>query len=151
MKICIAQESDLPELAKLYQQTVLEIAPQKYSPIQTEAWAFFATEEGFRDFILKPTTFLAVDTTGILAFFGIESDGHIASAYVRRDRVRQGIGATLIQTLLDHAKSNNIKRLYAEASEFSVALFQKSGFHLYDTEVVDRQGVDFKRYLVELS
>ena len=42
-------------------------------------------------------------------------------------------------------------RLYAEASEFSLGLFKKFGFHVYDTEVVDRQGVQFYRHLVELN
>ncbi|WP_265584584.1 MULTISPECIES: hypothetical protein [unclassified Coleofasciculus] len=41
--------------------------------------------------------------------------------------------------------------LYAEASEFSLGLFKKVSFHIYDTEMVERQGVQFKRYLVEQS
>ena len=54
-----------------------------------------------------------------------------------------------MQTILDYAKSHNIQRLYAEASEFSLGSFKKFGFHIYDTEIVDRQGVQFKTYLVE--
>ncbi|HEY9668618.1 MAG TPA: GNAT family N-acetyltransferase [Coleofasciculaceae cyanobacterium] len=150
MNIQIGQESDIPELAKLYQQTVLAIAPQCYSEAQTQMWASFASDlASFRQFILQATTFIATDDTGILGFAGIAEDGHVTSAYVRCDRIRQGIGSTLMQTLLDYAKSHNIQRLYAEASEFSLGLFKKFGFHIYDTEIVDRQGVQFKRYLVE--
>ncbi len=150
MNIRIAQESDIPELAKLYQQTVLAIAPQCYSEAQTQMWASFSSDiASFRQFILQATTFIATDETGILGFAGIAEDGHVTSAYVRCDRIRQGIGSTLMQTLLDYAKSHNIQRLYAEASEFSLGLFKKFGFHIYDTEIVDRQGVQFKRYLVE--
>lgn len=54
-----------------------------------------------------------------------------------------------MQSILDYAKSHNIQRLYAEASEFSLGLFKKFGFHIYDTEIVAHQGVQFKRYLVE--
>jgi putative acetyltransferase len=115
-------------------------------------WASFPSDiASFRQFILQGTTFIATDETGILGFAGITEDGHVTSAYVRRDRIRQGIGSTLMQTLLDYAKSHNIQRLYAEASEFSLGLFKKFSFHIYDTEIVDRQGVQFKRYLVELS
>lgn len=150
MNIQIGQESDIPQLAKLYQQTVLAIAPQCYSQAQTQMWASFASDlASFRQFILQATTFIATDETGILGFAGIAEDGHVTSAYVRSDRIRQGIGSTLMQTLLDYAKSHNIQRLYAEASEFSLGLFKKFGFHIYDTEIVDRQGVQFKRYLVE--
>lgn len=150
MNIRIGQESDIPELAKLYQQTVLAIAPQCYSQSQTQMWASFPADmASFRQFILQATTFIAADETGILGFAGIAEEGHVTSAYVRCDRIRQGIGSTLMQTLLDYAKNHNIERLYAEASEFSLGLFKKFGFHIYDTEIVDRQGVQFKRYLVE--
>jgi putative acetyltransferase len=146
----MAQELDIPELAQLYQETVLAIAPHYYSPEQTHSWASFASDiASFREFILAATTFLATDETGILGFAGIVDNGHITAAYVRRDRIHQGIGSTLMQTLLDYAKNHRIERLYAEASEFSLGLFKKYGFHVYDTEIVERQGVEFQRYLVE--
>ncbi|HEY9848355.1 MAG TPA: GNAT family N-acetyltransferase [Leptolyngbyaceae cyanobacterium] len=149
MNIRIAEESDIPELAALYEKTVLAIAPQRYSQAQTEMWASFASNASFHEFILNPTTFVATDETGIVGFAAIAEDGHVNSAYVRCDRIHQGIGSTLMQHVLDYAKNHNIQRLYAEASEFSLGLFKKFGFHLYDTEIVDRQGVKFKRYLVE--
>ncbi|MBE9128674.1 MULTISPECIES: GNAT family N-acetyltransferase [unclassified Coleofasciculus] len=152
MDIQIGQESDIPELANLYQQTVLAIAPQWYSPAQTQRWASFPSDiASFRQFILQGTTFIATDEMEILGFAGITEDGHVTSAYVRSDRIHQGIGSTLMETLLDYAKNHNIQRLYAEASEFSLGLFKKFSFHIYDTEVVERQGVQFKRYLVERS
>lgn len=150
MKIRIAQAWDSPELAKLYQETVLAIAPQFYSDAQTRSWASFAEDRvGFRTFILSGTTFVAVDETGILGFAGIADDGHILSAYVRRDRIHQGIGSRLMEILLDYAKCHRIQRLYAEASEFSLGLFKRFGFQVYNTEIVERQGVEFQRYLVE--
>ncbi|MGJ3248230.1 MAG: N-acetyltransferase family protein [Elainellaceae cyanobacterium] len=150
MMIRIAEESDLPELATLYHQTVVAIAPQRYTPAQTRAWASSALDaHHFRQFILDATTYVAVDETGILGFAGITSSGHVTSAYVRGDRIHQGIGSTLMQVILNHANQNGIQRLYAEASEFSLGLFTKFGFKLYDTEVIEHQGVEFTRYLVE--
>ena len=52
-------------------------------------------------------------------------------------------------TVLDYGQKFRMPRLYGEASEFSLGLFKKFGFHVYDTEVVDRQGIQFHRYLVE--
>lgn len=150
MHIRLAHESDLTELAMLFQQTVLEHAPQSYTCDQTQAWAAFATEtDAFERFILDAITYVAEDETGIVGFAGIEKNGHVSSAYVRGDRVRQGIGSKLMQTILTYASQNQMPRLYGEASEFSLGLFKKFGFQLYDTEIVDRQGVEFTRYLVE--
>lgn len=150
MHIRYANESDLIELAALYRQTVLTHAPNRYNPDQTKIWASFASDiEHFTQFILGVTTFVVTDQTAILGFAGIGEDGHVTSVYVRHDCIRQGIGSCLMQTILTYAESRSIPRLYAEASEFSLGLFIKFGFHLYDTEIVDRNGVQFKRYLVE--
>lgn len=150
MTIRIAQESDLPELADLFRQTVLVNASQHYSAAQTKVWASFASDaDHFRTFILGAATYVAVDDAGILGFAGIADNGHVASTYVRHDCIGQGVGSALMKALLEHANRNGVQRLYAEASEFSLGLFMKFGFRLYDTEVVDRQGVTFKRYLVE--
>lgn len=150
MKLRLANESDIPELANLFRQTVLTHATQYYTPAQMEAWASSATNlVQFRPFILDVTTYIVEDDTGILGFAGIGADGHVASAYVRHDCLYQGIGSLLMQTVLDYANCHHIQRLYAEASEFSLGLFKKFGFHVYDTERVMRQGVEFERYLVE--
>ena len=150
MQIRIAQEADLAELSELFCQTILTHAPQCYSPTQTQAWASSATDQGvFRLFILEPTTYVAEDKTGIIGFAGIASDGHVVSTYVRSDRLHRGIGSTLMQMILDHAITHNIPRLYSEASEFSIGLFKKFGFQLYDTEIIERKGATFTRYLME--
>jgi len=150
ISIRIAQASDIPELATLYQETVRAIAPRFYSDAQTQSWASFAEDRvRFREFILSGTTFLAVDETGILGFAGIADDGHILSVYVRRDRIRQGIGSRLMEAVFEYAKNHQIQRLYAEASEFSLGLFKRFRFQVYDRETVECQGVEFQRYLVD--
>lgn len=103
----------------------------------------------FRRFVLDATTYVATDETGIVGFVGIEADGHVSSTYVRGDRLHQGIGSALMRVPLDYAAAQQMTRLYAEASKFSLGLFQKFGFRLYDTEFVDFNGVAFSRYLVK--
>jgi putative acetyltransferase len=150
MNIRPVREADLPELAILFRETVQAIAPQRYTPDQTRVWASFAADrEHFDQFILTATTYVAEDETGLIGFAGIAEDGHVSATYVRGDRVRQGVGSALMQILLAHAAQCQFQRLYAEASEFSLGLFQKFGFHCYATEIINRQGVQFKRYLVE--
>ncbi|MEO0538714.1 MAG: GNAT family N-acetyltransferase [Cyanobacteria bacterium P01_A01_bin.123] len=146
----LADGSDVPALAQLFKETVLAIAPQKYSPEQTQAWAAFAAAgDPFHRFIVEAITYVAEDNTGIAGFAGIASDGHVTATYVRHDRIRQGIGSQLMHHIFEYAKKHHIQRLYSEASEFSLGLFKKFGFQQYDTEVVERHGVTFTRYLME--
>lgn len=150
MNLRTATAADLPTLATLYRKTVLVNGPQHYTAAQTNAWAAVdAASDRFRQFILEVTTYLAENDLGIVGFAGIGDDGHVASAYVRHDCLHQGIGSVLMQTVLTHAQEKQIPRLYAEASEFSLGLFKKFGFSQYDTEVVEHNGVEFTRYLVE--
>ena len=152
MELRLAIAADLSNLAALYRDTVLINAPQHYTPAQTEAWAAVDGDSPrFRQFIFGVTTYVAEDSTGIVGFAGIGDDGHVASAYVRHDRLHQGIGSTLMQAVLAHAQEKQMARLYAEASEFSLGLFKKFGFHQYDTEVTNHNGVQFTRFLVERS
>lgn len=151
MQMRLAEPSDLPTLAALYRQTVLVHGPQYYNPAQTQMWAAFGSNsQHFRQFILGVTTYVAEDGSGIIGFAGISEDGYVASTYVRHDNLGQGVGSALITTVLNHGQDHHLQRLYAEASELSLGLFKKFGFRCYDTEVINRQGVGFKRYLVEL-
>jgi putative acetyltransferase len=150
MNIRLATAADLPELTTLFRETVLAHAPYYYTPAQTQAWAAAADEpRRFRAFILAVMTYVVEDDTGILGFAGLGEDGYVASAYVRHDCLHQGIGSRLMETVLESARQQGMTRLYSEASEFSLGLFQKFGFRLYDREIVNRAGVQFKRYLVE--
>ncbi|MGA1410047.1 MAG: GNAT family N-acetyltransferase [Prochlorotrichaceae cyanobacterium] len=149
--ITTAQTENLAELAQLYRETVQIHGPLYYTPRQVEVWAAFATDSrNFRKFILSGTTFLCGDETGILGFSGIRPTGHILSAYVRHDRVREGVGTKLLSTVINYARTEKMQRLWVEASEFSLKLFERSGFRLYQTQHLQRQDVVFKRYLLEL-
>lgn len=161
----LATAADIPALASLYRETVLAHAPQYYSPAQTKAWAAFGADTpAFRRFILGATTYVAephgtdAATTGdlenppeqplILGFGGLATDGHITALYVRHDRLGQGIGSYLLTTLLEKARQEQMPRLYAEASTFSLGLFQKLGFRHCGSDRVEHNGAEFDRYLV---
>jgi putative acetyltransferase len=148
--IRLATVADVPQLARLYYETVIHNGGQHYTEAQTQAWASFAHDQtAFAQFVTAATTFLLEADGDILGFAGLAQDGHVTAIYVRSDRLGQGIGSQLLQTLLQSAARQGIQRLYAEASEFSMGLFLKFGFQQFDTEVVDRNGVQFQRYLVE--
>jgi len=148
--IRLAKTADVPQLAQLYYETVIRNGAQHYTEAQIQAWASFAQNEtAFAQFFEAVTTFVREANGDMLGFAGIAADGHVTAIYVRGDRLGQGIGSQLMETLLQYAAAQGLHRLYAEASEFSVGLFLKFGFQQFDTEVVDRHGVQFRRYLME--
>lgn len=152
MEIRLAVKADVPTLAQLFYDTVMAHGPEHYTAAQTAAWAASTLDAiAFEHFILGVQTYVAEVPTGIVGFGGLSSEGHIASLYVRQDCLGQGVGSAILQHLMVQAQRDRLPRLYAEASEFSLGLFQKYGFHQYDTEVVERYGIAFTRYLIEKS
>ena len=150
MIIRTVNKNDIPALTELFNNCVRQIAPEKYTPEQIDAWAASTSDgESFNKFILEPTTFVAETNNLILGFAGVTTAGYLASLYVRGDRNRQGIGSRLLIHIIEYARVNNIYRLYTEASVFSKPLFEKFGFAIYEEEDVTRNGIVFHRYLME--
>ncbi len=150
LKIRPAVPADVPSLATLFHETVMTHGPQHYTEEQTLAWAASTLDlEAFQQFILGVQTYVAEAADEVVGFGGLGKDGHIASLYVHQAYLGQGIGTAILNHLIEQAKRDLLPRLYAEASEFSMGLFQKLGFQQYDTEVVTRLGVTFTRYLMQ--
>lgn len=146
--------TDVPRLADLYYQTVQTLGPQHYTPAQVAAWSAFGLDlPAFEPFILDAATYVAetaiASAPKLLGFAGIARDGHITALYVWPQVGRCGLGSRLLQTVIDRSQTQGNQRLYAEASRFSLPLFEKFGFVQYDTETVVRAGETFERYLVE--
>lgn len=147
MRLREVRESDLSELAQLYANSIRALGPEHYGPDGISAWAAFAGEDGFRDFVLDSTTLVAEDSSGILGFGGKDDSGRIVSLYVRPDKARRGIGSLLLDGLL---KQTGIPtRFWTQASALSRPLFERFGFEVVETELVERHGAQLERYVME--
>lgn len=141
---------DVAELAALFAESVRSIGPEHYQPDAIEAWAAFAGSDRFSAFVLHNHTLVAEERAeGLSGFGGIDEFGRITSLYVRPDRSRRGIGSTLLRALLEIGQSNGLREFNTEASAFSRGLFEKFGFEVVGTEVVERAGVHIERYRME--
>lgn len=140
-----ARAADVPRLAHLYADVIGALGPEHYPPEAVEAWAAFAGSEGFADFILVPRTLVAVEGDQVVGFGGIEETGRIASLYVDPRWSRRGVASRILEALLKGGRARGLTRFRAEASELSRPLFQRYGFAVVGTEVVEREGVRIER------
>jgi putative acetyltransferase len=144
-----ALESDLLVLQSLYADAVLSVTPSTYSPDQVDVWSSFAQDAVFSDFIYGVNTYVATKDAEAVGFCGVAEDGHVVSIYVSPGWVRQGIGTRLLNRVLLLHPVPTSGRYYAEASSFSLPLFQRCGFQRTGIEKAIRKGVTFERFLVE--
>jgi putative acetyltransferase len=144
-----AREEDLEKLAHLYADAVTELGPEHYVQEFVEAWASFAGRPGFRSFVLDHETWLAVDGDEIVGFGGIDDTGYVASLYVAPSRGRQGIGARILDRLMERGRGRGNEVFRTEASELSRGLFERFGFVVVEEEVVERGGIQIVRHKME--
>ena len=142
----LAIKSDIAELSKIYGESVELLAPELYTPEQVKAWADFANEAEFEDFILGNKTWLDLEGKEIRGYCGYGEDGHIASLYISPKHSRKGVGGALLSHVLKEAQEEGIKSFYTEASFLSKVLFERHGFIVSEVEHLIRNGVEFKRY-----
>lgn len=67
-------------------------------------------------------------------------DGHVGRMAVMPDWRKQGIGSSMLKTLITHAKDNGIPKLFLHAQCTAVAFYQKHGFMPYG-EIFDDAGI----------
>lgn len=145
-----ATAADLPALAAVYEDAVRGIAPARYPPEAVEAWAAFARDaDGFRAFILDAHTLVFEDDTGVAGFGGLSGDGRIASLFVRASHARRGVARRIMTELVAIGRARGLTHFHTEASEFSRPVFERFGFRVIGTEVVEREGVPIERYRME--
>jgi putative acetyltransferase len=129
----------------LYADAVRAAGPVHYDAAQVEAWAAFANEPRFRQFVLDPLTLVAEDTragdeSGITGFTGLRADGHVTALYVRPDRMRRGIAAALLFAVVERTEAQGLRRLTTDASKVSRPVFARHGFRVEAVERVERRG-----------
>jgi putative acetyltransferase len=147
-----AIENDVLKCGDIFYRTVIKLAPSLYTPQQVKAWSQSPLDrEKFAQYILSADTFVYCNLADqILGFSGIETNGHICSLYVDPDFCRQGIATQLLKYIINYAEVYNPSFLYAEASFLSKKVFLRLGFQVAEIEYVKYNGVDFKRFRVEL-
>ena len=145
---CVRAE-DLPQLRSIYADAVGCVGPNSYSAEQVKVWKGFSRADAFAEFVLGVNTHVAVADKGVVGFCGISDDGHVASIYVKPGWLGKGIATGLLDEVMCRYPSPTSGRYYAEASHFSLPLFERCGFRRTGIERVDRDGVVFERFLVE--
>ena len=67
----------------------------------------------------------------------LKEDGHIGRMAVLKEYRSTGIGTSLLQELLHHAKTLHIKKVYLNAQTTAIGFYEKQGFKVSSEEFMD--------------
>ncbi len=137
--------ADLDAVRQVYRHAIEHLGPSAYTPEQVQAWASFADDPGFAEWIQNAQTFVAADESGTpQGFGGLQLPGYLSALFVAPAYLRQGVGRGLLEELLSHTDPN--QPVTVAASAFSKPLFEQYGFVVEQLERSRFKGVDFLRY-----
>lgn len=144
-----AAPDDVPILSALFARSVETLAAGHYDAAARRAWAAFAQQAAFSDFVLGAETFVAVRDGAVAGFAGLTAGGHVASLYVAPEAAGRGVARHLLEALLARARAAGHERVTTDASAVARPVFERAGFRAVSEEHVERGGVTLVRYRME--
>jgi putative acetyltransferase len=143
---------DLNAVVALFGRSVREIASHDYTPTQISVWAPQAPDSSaWADRLSKGTVFVYEVDHQILGFARVEESGHLDLLYVHPEFQRQGIARALFEQVLTWASRQGIPRITSDVSITARPFFEHYGFHVVKPQVVERHGVSFDNFQMEVK
>lgn len=146
------EPADAGALSQLRWDSVRGIGARAYSAEQIQSWLpapepIAKVRGHFED---GRQAWIAAGPAGSLCgAVDLEADGHIDYLYVSPSAAGRGIGRALVEHAVAQARSQNVSRLYTEASELARPVFVRCGFAVTHRRDFDLRGVSIHNYAME--
>ncbi|HZV85173.1 MAG TPA: GNAT family N-acetyltransferase [Brevundimonas sp.] len=144
--------SDAAVLSPLYERSVRELGPRRYSTEQVEVWASLTPSAGQLEAKMSDGRFRLVceDAGGdVVAFIDVEPDGHVDLFYASPEASSTPVTGHLYEAAERRASESGCARLYAEASELARPFLQRRGFSILARRDFEVGGVAIHNYAME--
>lgn len=149
MEIRCYQKSDLAAIIKLFHDTVHKVNIKDYTQEQVDVWAPETIDLYKWDQTLSAHhTFVVVKGSELIGFGDIDDSGYLDRLYVHPDYQRQGVATLLCDTLESAVDTSIIIRTHASIT--AKPFFQKRGYKVVKEQLVERNSIFLKNYIMEL-
>jgi putative acetyltransferase len=147
-----AHRGDLNALALLIHDAVHTGAAGAYDESQRRAWSpapRSGSEMAAR--LAGQTVLVAEDDKGLAGVFTLTEDGLLDLAYMRPDRMGDGLAGRLHDALIEAARAAGLKTLTVEASHLMRRFLDKRGWSFIETQTVRPNGVAMENHRMVLD
>ena len=141
---------DLPQLLRLFHDTIHSVCRSDYTSAQLDAWApdrFDAdVQNRWHSTLTEHYTIIAEENSVITGFGDIDDTGYLDRLYVHKDYQRRGIASAICDRLESHASPNTIT---THASITAKPFFQKRGYAVVTRQSVERHGILLTNFIMK--
>lgn len=141
------KSSDIQQVLRLFLNTVRTVNLKDYSEEQVRAWATGKEGAAAWDASLRShLCYVAVAGEQIVGFGDMDASGYLDRLYVHKDYQRQGVATALCDRLEGETST---MRYSVHASITALPFFQHRGYRIVRSQIVNRQGVLLKNFVME--
>ncbi len=150
MLIRRVKRTDIPQISRLYYETVHRVNARDYTAEQIRAWAPRIYPDTFwqRRF-RRYSVFVAEDEEAVVGFAELSPTGEIDCFYVHHARQHRGIGTALMARIEREALSRGNARLHADVSITAAPFFRRMGFRVVRRQTKIYRNRTFKQAVME--
>jgi len=147
MRLRFALLSDLPEMQKLYAETIQAVCINDYSQQQIDVWKTTAENTDRWTNVVNEQLAVVAEKNHKLIGFGTLRDGnYIDFFYIHKDFQGQGIADKILSQLETHALKSGNFNLTSDVSITAKPFFEKKGFLVVKEQKNLRKGVELINY-----
>ena len=140
---------DAAATLRIFERAVTETARSRYSEAQVRAWLGGPRDEAaWHERRAAARTVVAVVDGEVAGFTDLRDDGYVDMLFVSPDHGRRGLGARLLEHVVETAERDGLTTLSTHASEVARSVFERAGFVVVERETVRRGDVTLDRYVM---
>jgi len=150
MRLRIAIDSDLPDLQKIYVETIEEICIQDYNQQQVDVWKSTVENTARWTAVMNNQLVIVAERNNKIVGFGTLRDGnYIDFFYIHKNFQRQGIAQNILSQLETHARKSGNFKITSDVSITARPFFEKNGFTILKEQKNLRKGIELINYKME--
>ena len=150
MGIRRVRRAAIPQIARLYYETVHRVNARDYGPEQIRAWAPRVYPDAFWQRRFRHYRVLVAEDEGaVVGFVELAPKGEIDCFYVHHGHQHRGIGAALMARIEREASGHGNARLLADVSITAEPFFRRMGFKVLRRQIKVYRNRAFKQAVLE--
>ena len=148
MRIRRYRPADAAGCARVFHAAVQVGAASAYRQAQRDAWS--ANVPPAADWARRMRGLISwvADDGDVAGFIAVRSDGYVDLVFVRPDRIGQGVGTALYDTMEAHCRKTALSTLTTAASHLAKPFFLRQGWVVDRVNTVERNGVALDNWLM---